>query len=270
MRRSSRNGSDVASDGNESSRRTGIVTERRRYTRGRVRAARFRTGHPGRRWLRLLVGLLWQPFALEGAALNALLKLPRLVNRYHVMRHGQSEANSRGIIVSDPAHALGDYGLTETGRAQVADSLRRTPLLGADCIVLSSDFRRARETAELAHVWLECAAAIEFDPRLRERGFGTHELQRDDAYHDVWRGDELDAGHQANGVESANQVMTRVTALILDCEQRFCDASLLLVSHGDVLQILQTAFAGADARSHRSLEHLQTAEIRQLQLLAKE
>jgi len=200
--------------------------------------------------------------------MNALLNLPHLVNRYFVMRHGHSEANAKGIIVSDPAHALAAYGLTETGRAQVTDSLGRTQRLGADTIVLSSDFRRARETAELAHAWLECAAALEFDPRLRERGFGAHELQRDDAYREVWREDERDADHRANGVESANQVMARVTALILDCERRFSDAGLLLVSHGDVLQILQTAFAGADARSHRSLEHLQTAEIRQL-LLAR-
>ena len=36
------------------------------------------------------------------------------------------------------------------------------------------------------------------------------------------------------------------------------------IAHGDVLQILQTDFSGVDVRQHRSLEHLQTATLREL------
>ena len=39
---------------------------------------------------------------------------------------------------------------------------------------------------------------------------------------------------------------------------------VVLVAHGDVLQILQTSFARVDVRQHRSLEHLQTATLREL------
>ena len=42
---------------------------------------------------------------------------------------------------------------------------------------------------------------------------------------------------------------------------------VLLVSHGDCLQILQTAFAGVDVSAHRSLPHLETCELRRLELL---
>jgi broad specificity phosphatase PhoE len=63
-------------------------------------------------------------------------------------------------------------------------------------------------------------------------------------------------------VESVNQVMSQVTELIVGLEQRFVDAILLLASHGDTLQILQTAFAGCDASTHRQLQHLHTADIR--------
>jgi hypothetical protein len=62
--------------------------------------------------------------------------------------------------------------------------------------------------------------------------------------------------------------MSLVTELIVGLEQRFVDTILLLVSHGDALQILQTAFAGRDASEHRQLQHLQTAEIRPLLLAA--
>ena len=39
---------------------------------------------------------------------------------------------------------------------------------------------------------------------------------------------------------------------------------VLLVAHGDVLQILQTAFTRVDVRTHRSLPHLETATVREL------
>jgi probable phosphoglycerate mutase len=60
--------------------------------------------------------------------------------------------------------------------------------------------------------------------------------------------------------------MQRVTSVIADYESSHRDATLLLVSHGDALQLLQTAFLRRDASKHRTLEHLNTAEIRRLQL----
>ena len=39
---------------------------------------------------------------------------------------------------------------------------------------------------------------------------------------------------------------------------------ILLVSHGDVLQILHTYFSGKPANHHRLIPHLETAEIREL------
>ena len=60
--------------------------------------------------------------------------------------------------------------------------------------------------------------------------------------------------------------MRRVTSLVADYESSHRGATLLLVSHGDALQLLQTAFRKQDASRHRSLEHLETAEIRLLEL----
>ena len=60
--------------------------------------------------------------------------------------------------------------------------------------------------------------------------------------------------------------MARVTALVIELERRYAATNLLLVSHGDALQILQTAFARQDAATHRQLKHLHTDEIRCLLL----
>lgn len=197
-----------------------------------------------------------------GKRLNNLSAITQLNNRYFAMRHGHSVGNQRGTIVSHPENGCGGFGLSEQGREQVLVSLRQDSLLDAGTVIVSSDFDRALESAAIARQSLNCRSPIETDIRLRERNFGELELCPDSAYQAVWQHDEQDPDSDYRAVESANRVMARVTGLIIDLERRFADTSLLLVSHGDALQILLTAFAGRDASTHRQLQHLQTAEIR--------
>jgi probable phosphoglycerate mutase len=198
--------------------------------------------------------------------LNHLLRCQRLNNRYFAIRHGNSLANQQGIIVSHPRNGVSGYGLSETGRLQVIESVGRDSQLDAATVIVSSDFRRARETAGIIHDLLHSESSPCIDQRLRERNFGELELGADNAYAGVWREDEIDADNHLRAVESPNQVMTRVSELILDYESRYSEATVLLVSHGDALQILQTAFARQDASQHRRQRHLETAEIRLLLL----
>jgi len=198
--------------------------------------------------------------------LNHLSNCAALGNRYYVMRHGHSLGNQQGIIVSYPENGCDGFGLSEQGREQVEASLRIDSLLDVDTVIVSSDFNRAVESAAIARQALSSRSPIETDVRLRERNFGQLELGPDSAYQAVWQHDEQDPDSDYRAVESVNQVMSRVTGLIVDLERRFADTSLLLISHGDALQILQTAFAGRDASTHRQLQHLQTAEIRYLRL----
>lgn len=198
--------------------------------------------------------------------MNHLSNYADLSNDYYVMRHGHSLANQQGLIVSHPVNGCAGFGLSERGREQVRASLQHNDLLDADTIVLSSDFSRAFESATIAADLLGCSTGVETDLRLRERDFGELELGPDSAYASVWEQDKQDPDGLFRGAESANQVMARITGLILDLEQRHVNATLLLVSHGDALQILQTAFAGRNASAHRQLQHLQTAEIRPLLL----
>lgn len=198
--------------------------------------------------------------------MNHLLSIERLNNRYFAMRHGHSLANQQGIIVSHPENGRDNYGLSERGRQQVRTSLRQNNQLDAKTVVVTSDFKRARESAGIAFELLACKVSICDEPRLRERHFGELELASDDSYDQVWQQDEVNPDSRVKDVESVNQVMARVTSVIADYENQYSAATILLVSHGDALQILQTAFARLDASTHRQLEHLHTAEIRQLLL----
>ena len=44
--------------------------------------------------------------------MNNLKGITELNNRYFVLRHGESRANTKQIIVSDPKNGLFDFGLT--------------------------------------------------------------------------------------------------------------------------------------------------------------
>lgn len=184
-----------------------------------------------------------------------------LKNQYFAMRHGQSEANVAGIIVSDPATGCNHYGLSETGKKQVLDAIERAGLNGATRIICS-DFLRAKETADIVQSVIHSHHGVQYSPQLRERFFGELNGLGDECYRKVWMLDRDDANHQAFGVESANHVVTRVSGLIESLEDAFKGESILLVAHGDVLQLLQTWFQGVPATQHRKLQHLDTAEIR--------
>jgi len=227
----------------------------------------------------------------------------RLANRYHAMRHGQSKANVAGVIVSGIENdRRGDWGLSELGREQVLAAARDCGL-PPDTLICSSDFARARQTAEIVRERLG-APPVVVAAALRERCFGDLEGSATPNYARVWAADEASAGAdggaagtwstcprpnggnvnggEANGgnanggnanggeadygVESAAAVLDRATALVADLEGRYAGRDILMVSHGDTLQILQAGFLRMDPAAHRRLPPLRVAEIRTLRL----
>ncbi len=128
---------------------------------------------------------------------------------------------------------------------------------------------------------------------LRERYFGTLNGGSDTQYQAVWDVDCTNPNHTEFDVECANDVLERTTRLIVELDDMLSFSStssstttttgsdgeqqqqtnnkkwkVILVAHGDVLQIMQTGFLRhEDASRHRSLEHLETATIRELKLL---
>ncbi|KAG7344413.1 histidine phosphatase superfamily branch 1 protein [Nitzschia inconspicua] len=104
------------------------------------------------------------------------------------------------------------------------------------------------------------------DTRLRERYFGEWDLHSDQHYHDVWKDDATDPSHTVKNVESVWGVTDRATRCVLSWDATLQNHWIVCVAHGDVLQILQTAFSKMDPSQHRSLEHLETATLRPLKL----
>jgi probable phosphoglycerate mutase len=201
---------------------------------------------------------------------NHLDGIDRLANQYYAMRHGQSRANADGIIVSRiGTDASGDYGLTGHGlqQARAAAQACGPPAgpLGSGTLIYASDFARAAQTARIMREHLGSADVVSA-PALRERDFGKWDGTSAVNYRAVWAADEAGTGQVGDGVEPADAVLDRATALIGDLERGHRGQVILLVSHGDTLQILQTGFARMGAGAHRRLPYLATAEVRRLDL----
>jgi glucosyl-3-phosphoglycerate phosphatase len=197
--------------------------------------------------------------------MDRLSRAGRLANTYRVMRHGQSKANASGIIVSSiDRDRRGDFGLTELGREQVLAAARSCEL-PAGTVICSSDFARGRQTAEIIATGLGAAPAV-IAPALRERYFGDFDGSPVSNYARVWAADQAGEGAD-HGIEPAQAVFDRMAGFVADLERRYRGRDILLVSHGDPLQILQAGLAGIDPARHRGLPQLETAEIRRLQLV---
>eukprot|EP00049_Salpingoeca_infusionum_P007521 m.122387 g.122387 ORF g.122387 m.122387 type:complete len:343 (-) comp13730_c0_seq1:385-1413(-) len=195
----------------------------------------------------------------------------RWKNTFYLVRHGESQANQAKLIISGTEGVTG-YGLTAKGKrqARLAGENLRTDLhesnqVEENFVLLSSDFLRAKETAQII------AEAVgygtpNFDERLRERYFGELDQGPNNHYHDVWAQDALDSSHTKFAVESCDSVLVRTSGLILELEEKYNGKTFVLVAHGDTLQILQTWFVGCPASQHRDLPSLGTAEIRKMVL----
>ncbi len=211
---------------------------------------------------------MWYIYSLKDCRMNHLAEVTALKNRYFALRHGQSQANIEEIILSHPENGTAGWGLSDTGKEQAAQAGRVGVELGMtkeNTEIYTSDFVRAEETAK---IFADAIGSddIHISQKLRERHFGNFEKQHNSNYDVVWASDVVDPTHQENDVESVASVQDRTTSLILELEGLYEGKNLILVSHGDALQILQTGFAKIDSKDHRSLPHLNTAELRELTL----
>jgi glucosyl-3-phosphoglycerate phosphatase len=206
--------------------------------------------------------------------------------QYGLSATGQEQAKAAGLQIVD---------WYCQANSRINDGTER--LLPA-LVILSSDFLRAKETA---HIVLQAIRYhnneiisrrlgvnkggcdeesriipiyqndVIYDLRLRERWFGDCDGTADQNYAPVWAQDAKDASLEPLGAESVHSVRRRVTDCVVEWNDRLekeqSDPCLIvLVAHGDVLQILQTAFEKIPGTMHRTIPHLDTATLRVLQL----
>lgn len=237
----------------------------------------------------------------HGQSLANVAKIISSDPKISVDNHGLSNVGKAQAKAAGDAFVL-DYLLSSNINTSSTGISHGSTYQGV--AIFSSDFARARETASIfatsvtnANIPLFHGAVIH-DSRLRERYFGSLNNGPDTQYQVVWDVDSTNPNHTIFHNESANEVLARTTKFICELDDNILSSSsssssaataatttttindgttiatakdeggrwkCILVAHGDVLQITQTGFLRhIDARGHRSLNHLETATIREL------
>jgi broad specificity phosphatase PhoE len=124
------------------------------------------------------------------------------------------------------------------------------PTLAADCPrfdrVVSSDLRRARETAEVLAAALGIGTVV-VDPRLREAHAGEWQGLTRAEIELRWPG-WLDAGRRPPGFEPYDDAAARFAMALRDAARAIPGGHALVVSHGGVLRAARRQLGAPELR----------------------
>uniref|UniRef100_A0A6M2E8Y9 Phosphoglycerate mutase family protein n=1 Tax=Populus davidiana TaxID=266767 RepID=A0A6M2E8Y9_9ROSI len=191
---------------------------------------------------------------------------PRLTNQYYLVRAGESEFESLGIINTNPvAKTSVDSGLSEKGKKQIVKAALQLKEMGAcdtGCWIWPSITQRAYQTAEIiASVnRISRSYIVPEYSFLDARGLGAYEGKNLEAVSEVYASDTISPRNKPPPIddgtpnESVSDVFVRVTQLMSILETQYSEETIIIVSpDSDNLTILQAGLVGLDLRRHRDL-----------------
>lgn len=198
-------------------------------------------------------------------SLDELKDHTRSDNTFFVMRHGEAESNTEGIISSDVER---ENHLTKTGEEEVKEAVSELEEKDID-IIYVSPFVRTQETVDLIQKSTETDVEVITDNRLMENDAGDFDGKPLEEFHSQFSDmDEL-LEKQSAGGESFREVRQRVGEFLYEIDEEHADKNVLIVSHSGPLWMLTAAAEGADRSDtkelYRDREHfIETGEVRKL------
>ena len=165
-----------------------------------------------------------------------------------MVRHGESEGNRDRRFTSSP-----EVPITELGRQQALDAAHRIAIKFKPRLVISSPYRRARQTSEI--IAGELGLPIEVVNDLHERELGvlkgqSYDLLRDLAGQDSGYDPKRGWLWRPEGGESYEDVRKRVIVAIEDLRRRYPEDELVVVSHGGVMLSMWAHLTGQWEQAH--------------------
>ncbi|GKX51734.1 adenosylcobalamin/alpha-ribazole phosphatase [Budvicia aquatica] len=174
--------------------------------------------------------------------------------RFFLVRHGQTEANEKGLFYGST-----DLGLTRTGLAQARKiklALKSVKFESVYC----SQLRRAQQTANI--ILPARSRTMQFDRRLNEMHFGAWEMRH---FEEIAKNDPhgwqrwLTGGQKAcaTGGEPFEDFAQRVTEFAEQLRATTTSGHQLIVAHQGVLSLLLARLLNmpAEAMWHFGFQH---------------
>lgn len=166
--------------------------------------------------------------------------------RLLLIRHGETEWNMMGRL---QGHS--DITLNAEGRRQVAAAAQRLAARGGIDLILTSDLKRAAESAAI--IGEAVGATVRAEPRLRELGFGMFEgltWAEIEAQHPEIQATWLaDRNQPPQGGERLEDFAGRVSSLLGDVLDRFSGKTVALTTHGGTIrELLRLALEMGEAQ----------------------
>jgi isoleucyl-tRNA synthetase len=170
-----------------------------------------------------------------------LLKQKYTTNKYFILRHGENVYTTEIKDIAYPKSAQFSLGLTDEGKKKIKDLSPKIKRAKID-LIFSSDYKRAKETAEI--VASELGINIKLDKRLRDVNLGVyHGRPKQEMYNDF-----PDANarfyKKPKGGESWLGCRKRMISFINEINKKYQDKNVLIVSHGDPLWLLEDIMKG--------------------------
>ena len=161
-------------------------------------------------------------------------------NKYFILRHGESEMNKKGILISVLPEKI-PCPLTEKGKEQILKTAKELKGKKID-LIIASDLLRTRQSAEI--LAKELGAKVIFDKRLRDIKAGVFEGKSQREHTEFWKNYEERYKKRPKGGENYNDVKMRIYNFLKEIDQKYQGKTILLVSHQRPLAMLEGALNG--------------------------
>lgn len=194
--------------------------------------------------------------------LGDIVENARPKNRYLLQRHGEAGHNLTNTLASFP-EPDGGVKLTEKGEQMIRDVSNRLKDEGVDVIV-SSDLRRTKQTAGI--IAEELGLGVAFDERLRDTDFGDMNGMPISVLKERFGTRVARFTEAPEGGETLRQVRHRIIEVVKELEAKYEGKTILLVSHGDPLWMLESGIKHMTDEESDGMTYNHVGEYRELDI----
>jgi len=183
-------------------------------------------------------------------------------NKYFLMRHGEAESNLFKISSSNYKH---NHHVTEKGKKETLNSLKK--LKGID-LIFSSDFVRAKETAQIAAKYFKIKKVI-YDKRLREINTGIFDGKNEKEYHSYFSSLEEKFYKTPPKGENLTELKKRVSKFLYEIDRKYTHKNILIITHEYPIWMMATSAVGANVKKAieikgKEKDSIKTGEVKTL------